>query len=321
MRARTNRLKPRSRVTVITSSADRRPTPSDGPHGRRDGTGPRGPLPLPPLRVPAGAAPWRFGANRRRSPLCRGLAGQSTPRPFPRPPPSQLHGSPVTSQPHGAGAVVGAAAAYAHPLRRVTARGAALAFWELMPGGKPVSSVEEVKRRAQSRFAAAAEHYVTDRIHVAGDELDRMVELARLTGEERVLDVATGGGHTALAFAPHAREVIALDLTRAMLDAAARHVAERGAANVSFHLGDAEHMPFADGEFDVVTARFAPHHFPQPERFVAESARVLRPGGRLVIFDNMVPEDDELDAFMNRFEVWRDPSHFRAHRPSQWVAL
>ena len=184
-----------------------------------------------------------------------------------------------------------------------------------------MSSVEDVKRRAQARFGAAAQHYVTDRIHVEGDELDRMVELARLTGDERVLDVATGGGHTALAFAPHVREVVALDLTQAMLDAAARHVAAQGADNVCFRLGDAEHMPFAGDEFDVLTARFAPHHFPQPERFLAEAARVLRPGGRLVMFDNMVPEDDELDAFMNRFEVWRDPSHVRAHRSSEWAAL
>jgi SAM-dependent methyltransferase len=79
-------------------------------------------------------------------------------------------------------------------------------------------------------------------------------------------------------------------------------------------------MPFADGEFDLVVVRFAPHHFPAPERFAAEAARVLGPGGRLLMFDNMVPEDDELDAFMNRFERWRDPSHFRAHRPSEWAA-
>jgi SAM-dependent methyltransferase len=184
-----------------------------------------------------------------------------------------------------------------------------------------VSSVDDVKRRAQARFGAAAQHYVTDPIHVEGAELERMVELGRLSGCERVLDVATGGGHTALAFAAHVREVVALDLTQAMLDAAARHVEERGARNVSFRLGDAERMPFADGEFDVVTARFAPHHFPQPDRFLAEAARVLGPGGRLVLFDNMVPDDDELDAFMNRFEAWRDPSHVRAHRASEWAAF
>ncbi len=183
-----------------------------------------------------------------------------------------------------------------------------------------MSSADEIKRVAQARFGRAAERYVRDRIHVEGDELDRMVELAHLTGSERVLDVATGGGHTALAFAPRVREVVALDLTPAMLAAAARHLAAR-AANVTFQLGDAEAMPFGDGEFDVVTARFAPHHFPQPHRFAMEAARVLRQGGRLVMFDNMAPEEDELDAFMNRFEIWRDPSHFRAHRPSHWAAL
>ena len=136
-----------------------------------------------------------------------------------------------------------------------------------------------------------------------------------------MLDVATGGGHTALAFAPRVREVVALDLTRAMLDAAARHLASRGVANVRFELGDAEAMPFGTAEFDVLAARYAPHHFPQPDRFLAEAARVVRPGGRLVMFDNMAPEDDELDAFMNRFEVWRDPSHVRARRSSEWQAL
>jgi SAM-dependent methyltransferase len=196
-----------------------------------------------------------------------------------------------------------------------------------------VSSAEEVKTRARAQFGPAAERYVRDRIHVEGDELDRLIELAQLppalaggggpAGPEgvRMLDVATGGGHTALAFAPRVREVVALDLTREMLEAAERHLASHGVDNVRFELGDAEAMPFGDGEFDVLAARYAPHHFPQPERFLAEAARVLSPGGRLVMFDNMAPEDDELDAFMNRFEVWRDPSHVRARRPSEWQAL
>jgi ubiquinone/menaquinone biosynthesis C-methylase UbiE len=106
-----------------------------------------------------------------------------------------------------------------------------------------------------------------------------------------------------------------------MLEAASHHLAHRGVANVRFELADAEALPYADSEFDVLTARFAPHHFPDAAAFVAEAARVLKPGGRLVLFDNMVPEDDVLDAFMNRFEAWRDPSHVRAHRSSEWQRM
>jgi ubiquinone/menaquinone biosynthesis C-methylase UbiE len=178
-----------------------------------------------------------------------------------------------------------------------------------------------VKREAQARFARSAERYVESSILAEGAELERMIELARLTGAERVLDVATGGGHTALAFAPHVREVVASDLTPAMLAAASRHLAEKGATNVRFEVADAEALPYADSEFDVVTARFAPHHFPQPATFAAEAARVLKPKGRLVIFDNMAPEDDALDSFLNRLEAWRDPSHVRAHRSSEWQSM
>jgi SAM-dependent methyltransferase len=187
-----------------------------------------------------------------------------------------------------------------------------------------LSSAEDpsvIKRQAQARFARSASRYVESPILAEGSELGRMVDLARLDGSERVLDVATGGGHTALAFAPHVKEVVACDLTPAMLHAAAEHLDERGVGNVRFELADAEALPFREGEFDVVTARFAPHHFPAPQRFAGEAARVLAPGGRLVMFDNMAPEDEELDTFMNRFEQWRDPSHVRAHRSSQWQAM
>jgi ubiquinone/menaquinone biosynthesis C-methylase UbiE len=190
-----------------------------------------------------------------------------------------------------------------------------------MPQASVAEPGDAIKRRAQDRFARSAREYVESSILAEGWELRRMVELAQLAGGERVLDVATGGGHTALAFAPQVREVVASDITPDMLDAAARHLAGRGARNVRFEIADAEALPYADREFDVVTARLAPHHFPEPQRFVNEAARVLTAGGRLVIFDNMTPEDDELDAFMNRFETWRDPSHFRAHRSSEWQAM
>jgi ubiquinone/menaquinone biosynthesis C-methylase UbiE len=179
----------------------------------------------------------------------------------------------------------------------------------------------EIKRQTQARFARSADRYVESSTLAEGVELTRMLELARLRGDERVLDAATGGGHTALAFAPHVSEVVATDLTPAMLSAARQHLVRQGAANVRFEVADAEALPFADAEFDVVTSRFAPHHFPDPAAFVAEAARVLRSAGRLVVFDNMAPEDDELDAFVNRLEKWRDPSHVRSHRPSEWQAM
>jgi SAM-dependent methyltransferase len=177
------------------------------------------------------------------------------------------------------------------------------------------------KRRAQARFAANAAAYVTSAVHAQGAELVRMVELARLAGDERVLDVATGPGHTALAFFPHAREVVGLDLTLAMLRTAAQHLAGRDGSRIRLVAGDAETLPFADATFDVVTCRYAAHHFPHPDRFLAEVRRVLTPRGRLVLFDNMAPEDDQLDTFLNRLEAWRDPSHVRSRRPSEWKRL
>jgi SAM-dependent methyltransferase len=175
-----------------------------------------------------------------------------------------------------------------------------------------------IKDLAQETFGAAAQGYVTSAIHAKGGDLRRLVELARPRGDERLLDVATGGGHTALAFAPHVHEVVASDLTPRMLAAAEQFIGDQGVTNVSFEQADAEALPFADASFDIVTSRIAPHHFPNPQRFVQEVARVLRPSGLFLLDDNMAPEDPELDAFMNRFEQWRDPSHVRACTVSEW---
>ena len=67
---------------------------------------------------------------------------------------------------------------------------------------------------------------------------------ARLKGTERVLDVATGPGYIAEAFAGAAREVVGMDLTEAMLDIARKRTGERGVKNISFRIGDAQDIPF-----------------------------------------------------------------------------
>lgn len=179
---------------------------------------------------------------------------------------------------------------------------------------------ESIKARVVAQFGAAAHSYVTSAGHAHGDDLRRLVELARPRGDERMLDIATGGGHTALALAPYVARVVASDLTPQMLASAETFIRAQGVDNVTFELADAEALPFPDACFDLVTTRIAPHHFANPQRYAAEVARVLKPGGRFLLDDNVAPEDPELDAFFNRYEQWRDPSHVRAHRVSEWVA-
>jgi ubiquinone/menaquinone biosynthesis C-methylase UbiE len=177
---------------------------------------------------------------------------------------------------------------------------------------------DTIHAAAQAQFGAVAEHYVASPRHAAGDDLVRLVELAAPRGDERLLDVATGAGHTALAFAPHVADVVASDLTPRMLELARALAAQRGVANIAFVQAPAEALPFAAASFELVTCRVAPHHFAEPDAFVSEVARVLKPGGRFLLDDQMAPADPELDAFFNRFEKWRDPSHVRAYTVEEW---
>ena len=90
--------------------------------------------------------------------------------------------------------------------------------------------------------------------------------------------------------------------------------------NVQFELADAESLPFADAMFDIVTCRIAPHHFPNPDRFIDESARVLRAGGRFVLIDTTVPPGNPGIRY-NEFEKVRDPSHVRSLTVDEWSCL
>jgi SAM-dependent methyltransferase len=176
----------------------------------------------------------------------------------------------------------------------------------------------DIQRLVQSQFGPVASAYVSSTTHAQGADLPRMVELAAPTGGEMLLDIATGGGHTALAFAPHVRHVVAGDLTLNMLAAAREHITAQGIENTSYCRAAAEALPFASGSLDLVTCRVAAHHFADIRAFVREAARVLRPGGRLLVSDHIGLEDAELDSFMDRFERWRDPGHVRAYSFAEW---
>lgn len=168
---------------------------------------------------------------------------------------------------------------------------------------------DSTRDRVQAQFGRAAEAYVASPSHAQGASLGRLVELAALLPSNRVLDVATSVGHTALAVAPHVAYVLGVDLTPEMLGVAQRLAREREINNVEFRLGDAEDLPSDDASFDRVVCRIALHHFPNPVTAAREMARVLAPGGRVVLVDNIVPQSPEPAAFINRFETLRDPSH------------
>jgi SAM-dependent methyltransferase len=181
--------------------------------------------------------------------------------------------------------------------------------------------MDRTTREAAAQFGRHAASYTTSRAHSAGDSLAVMVALAHLTGTERVLDVATGTGFNAFAFAAAARWLVALDLTAPMLAEARRLARERSVANVTFVQGVADALPFADHAFDVTTCRIAPHHFPSIPAFLVEVARVTRAGGRVIVGDTSSPEEDALAAWHNRVEALRDPSHVRNYTASEWRAF
>ena len=180
------------------------------------------------------------------------------------------------------------------------------------------SKISPAKEQVRRMYSRAAEAYVTSPGHAAGDDLARLLALANPQPSDRALDVSTGGGHTALAVAPHVASVTASDLTPRMLAAARDFITGKGLRNVSFVVADAEQLPFLDASFDLVTVRIAPHHYPMVDVAVREMARVLTPGGRLIVVDNIAPEDALLDRYMNDWEKRRDPSHVRACTQSEW---
>jgi ubiquinone/menaquinone biosynthesis C-methylase UbiE len=126
-------------------------------------------------------------------------------------------------------------------------------------------------------------------------------------GDEAALDAGCGAGALALALAPHVRTVVGIDVVPELL-ALAR---ERAPENAEFVQADAAHLPFDDFSFDLAGTLRTLHHVPRPEVVIAELVRVTRPGGRVLVVDQLAPVDPLAALAVDRFERARDPSHAR----------
>ena len=111
------------------------------------------------------------------------------------------------------------------------------------------------------QWGPVAEAYVHSSFHAAGPDLARLVVEGDFSGNERVLDLGCGAGHTSLACAPHVAAVVAVDVTPEMVSAATSLARERGVDNVEFRVADVQSLPFEDQSFDVVTSRVSAHHY------------------------------------------------------------
>jgi ubiquinone/menaquinone biosynthesis C-methylase UbiE len=160
----------------------------------------------------------------------------------------------------------------------------------------------------RARFAATVDRIAALQEQRAEELAGRVREFVPVTGDERALDAGTGTGALAFALAPLVREVVGVDVVVELLERARA----KAPANVSFVEGDAASLEFERASFDLGGTLRTLHHVPRPELVIAELARVTRPGGLLLVVDQIAPNDPLAALDLNRFERARDPSHTRA---------
>ena len=150
-----------------------------------------------------------------------------------------------------------------------------------------------------SSWSDRAQAYRESPTHREGPDLDLLVQWCEPEEGVKALDVATGGGHVARRLREEGAEVVTLDPSPGMQ------------ADV---LASAEHIPFADGSFDVVVSRIAPHHFADVRAAIAEMERV---SNRLVVIEDTLFSSVRHE----QAEKLRDPTHIRNYTEDEWREL
>jgi len=170
----------------------------------------------------------------------------------------------------------------------------------------------------QKAFTRQSEGFSSDGdTYADSEELAWMLEDLPVSADARALDIATGTGEFARAIAPHVATVIGLDATDAMIEQGKCFIEQARIRNISFQKGVVQDIPFEDETFDIVSSRYAFHHFADPRPVISEMARVCRVGGHIIIVDIIVP-DASTAVESNYYEWLCDQSHTRALNPGEF---
>jgi ubiquinone/menaquinone biosynthesis C-methylase UbiE len=181
--------------------------------------------------------------------------------------------------------------------------------------------LNSIQRASQKQFDRQSANYGKSHILSQTNDIQSALHYLQPKAGQTLLDVATGGGHTGIFFARLGLKSTLADISSAMLENAARLAAEEKLM-VETRQHAAEGLPYLDGSFDLVTCRVAAHHFSCPATFIAETARVLKLGGRFLLIDGTVQDGYPLaEEWSHQVEKLRDPSHNRFITPLQWTDL
>ena len=146
------------------------------------------------------------------------------------------------------------------------------------------------RTKSQEFFSSSAGQWDRVRDELFGDRFHLAALAAFAQGEWTVGDLGCGTGQTSAAIAPFVAHLIAVDASAAMLQAAKKRL--HGIDNIELRRGELEALPIDEARLDAATLMLVLHHLPEPERALAEVARVLKPGGRAIVVD-MQPHDRE----------------------------
>jgi SAM-dependent methyltransferase len=173
----------------------------------------------------------------------------------------------------------------------------------------------------RDEFAHQADAFAASPVMSLAATLGAVVDLVPEDPAARWVEVACGPAAISRALAPRVGSVRGVDLTPAMVAKASAEAASAGLDNLAFTVGDATALDFADGSFDGAVTRFSLHHIPAPERVVEEMARIVRPGGFVVIADHITDDEGGAAAWHEQIERLRDPSHWACLTSAQIVAI